>query len=616
MNACLALTLPALEVRGGFFHLEVRKKSNLFWGALTLPCARQHMTDTTPRQGSDVYSLREGKVVHLPQRGLPRGRSGGRKPKTPDARKAEAHRVDALRRRLSDPGVIETREKVKAKNLKRGRELQAAIDYKGEHNVGKRVKVVYVEKVVYVQQRAIPSISRETEDALNVNVDLYMSEDEQDWLSNLVRTEGATKDGTLFMHDFISRFQVQFHRKLSDYTMRRCLMGLGFSYEKLRSKYYKAGSEDVKNLKRRDRIIPVLHYLHRYSGNVCVWSFDESSFYVQDFSKFAWVDTSERDGNMRKHLPAGDQKGERVNVSAFFSEKLGVLYDDELQHHVGALNRDKNDADATAEVFRWFSRVAKQKHPEFLHVVCTDSPAIHTGLAPGSCDPSKINMGDGGVNRSEDLLYGSSGMSSIFRNDPVLSQMDTRNFKLKDFRKTLWNHDPVKAQLLILEKILDESGHLLFFHPVAHPQLAPIELLWRDMKFDYRVNWTHTRKNLIECITGWLSRSADEEFMAICRRSFQTAQAFIAYYLSGGVEKIPERKAKLGAASFFDHLDDAQNVRRRNMQEYLYSAVNGIPKTSVEQKRFPLERLRERLKGRLHMLNWLRKKHSEINAAE
>jgi hypothetical protein len=347
---------------------------------------------------------------------------------------------------------------------------------------------------------------------------------------------------------------------------------------------------------------------------VCVWSFDESSFYVQDFSKYAWVDSSSPDGNMRKHLPAGEQKGERINVSAFFSEKLGVLYDDELQHHVGALNRDKNDAIATAEIFRWFSRVAKGKYPDFLHIVCTDSPAIHAGLAVGACDPNRINMGDGGVNRGEDVLYGSSGLRTIFRNDAVLSAMDTQDFKLQDFRKALLNHGPVKAQLLLLEKVLDDSGHLLLFHPVAHPQLAPIELLWRDMKFDYRVNWTHTRANLIQCITGWLSRSADEDFMAISRRNFHTAQAFIAYYLSGGVEKIPERKAKRAAASFFDDLDDAQNVRRRNMQTHLYRAVNGIPKALSEQKLFPLQRLRKCLKDRMHMLNWLRKKHGEINA--
>jgi hypothetical protein len=228
------------------------------------------MSDMSPHDRSDVYSLREGRKVVLPEQGPPRGRLGGRKPATPEAKAASVTRVHAVRRRFSDPGVLEKREHVKATNRKRGRELQAAMDYKGEHSIGRRVKVVQVEKIVYVQQRATRSLSQEAEVADTVNVDMYMSEVEQEWLSELVRTKGATKDGTLFLHDFISMFHKQFNRKLSDYTMRRCLMGLGFSYEKLRSKYYKAGSEDPKNLKRRDRIIPMLHYLHRYSGNVCV----------------------------------------------------------------------------------------------------------------------------------------------------------------------------------------------------------------------------------------------------------------------------------------------------------------------------------------------------------
>jgi hypothetical protein len=315
-----------------------------------------------------------------------------------------------------------------------------------------------------------------------------------------------------------------------------------------------------------------------------VWSFDESSFYVGDFSKFAWVDLSCEGGNLRKHLPAGDQKGERVNVSAFVSENFGILYDDHLQHHVGALNRDKNDANATAEMFRWFARVAKSKYPDFLHIVCTDSPAIHAVLPADACDPNLINISDGGSKRGKDTLYGSLGFAKNFSTDPFLSKLDTKGFTVKEFRKTLWKHTPVKAQLFLLERILDEKGHLLLFHPVSHPQLAPIELLWRDMKYDYRVNWTHTRKNLMTCITKWLARS-DDEFISVCQRNFRTAQAFIAYYLSGGKEKITERKVKLAAASQFDMLENGQNVRRENLQKYLYKKIN-IPTSPVQRTNF------------------------------
>jgi hypothetical protein len=66
-------------------------------------------------------------------------------------------------------------------------------------------------------------------------------------------------------------------------------------------------------------------------------------------------------------------------------------------------------------------------------------------------------------------------------------------------------------------KDFGREGTLASVSPCSHPQLAPIELLWRDMKYDYRVNWTHTRKNLITCITKWLARS-DDEFISELRR--------------------------------------------------------------------------------------------------
>jgi hypothetical protein len=70
---------------------------------------------------------------------------------------------------------------------------------------------------------------------------------------------------------------------------------------------------------------------------------------------------------------------------------------------------------------------------------------------------------------------------------------------------------------------------------------------------------------------------------------------------------------KLAAASQFDMLENGQNVRRENLQKYLYKKIN-IPTSPVQKDKFPVEVLRERLKGWIHELNWLRKKHGEIIA--
>lgn len=449
----------------------------------------------------------------------PRGRNGGR-PRRSHGEKARLQRAAGAAsgrgRRLSDPCIVSKREQTKAAKLRLAAALQRSRDYRADHAVGGRVRIIYVERVVFVPAR-LPSLSQ-TEVSQHAAAST-LSAEEQLWLRAVVREHGASKHGTLFLMDFINRFSSHFGRALSEYSMRKAMLGMGLAYVRLRSGYHKSASRNAKNVKRRGLVIPMLHYVHSFGRIVIVWSFDEAAFYVSDFSKFAWVDTTVENHQYAAHIMANDQKGKRINVSAFISAQFGVLFDKELQHHVGALNLEKNDSQSTVQVFRWFARVVAREYPSFLHVVCTDSPAIHAMMPPGACDPSLINLSDGGANHAADTLYGTMDLKRIFETDPALRNVDTTKFKLADYRKRLWMHPPVRRQLLWLEQILLKQGHLLLFHPVAHPELAPIELYWRDIKFDYRAHHTHTEKNLMRCLTSWLNRGdADEELLTLCKR--------------------------------------------------------------------------------------------------
>lgn len=231
---------------------------------------------------------------------------------------------------------------------------------------------------------------------------------------------------------------------------------------------------------------------------------------MSDYSKEAWVDTTLEGSEYRSYITENDQKGVRINVTAFLSARFGILYDKALEHHVGALDHEHNTQESTAATFRWFSAVVKELYPNYLHVVVTDSPSIHTQLPDGFCNPSEINMTDGGVNRKHDRLFGANGLAKIFAKDRHLKTLVQSSWKKEDYQAALWDDPRVRSQLIVLEEILQADGHLLLFHPVAHPPLNPIELLWRDMKFDYRVNYTHTEKNLVAMITEWLCPSNEE----------------------------------------------------------------------------------------------------------
>lgn len=447
-----------------------------------------------------------------------RGRGGGRPRRTPEGKAALDAAVDRGRR-LSDPPLVEARTAARAANLQFARAQQAALDYKRAHMIGQRYRPVYIERIVYVQKKRRTTLTRLIAASADVNVGSFMSEEEQEWLRALVRAEGSTKKGTLFLHDFVSKFAVQFSRTLSIEVMRNCMLALGFNYVRLQPGYHKAGSVDVKNLKRRDLVVPLLLYLYSYKRSVIVWNFDEAAFHVHDFAACAWIDSSVPEDRYKKFIMANNQKGKRITVSAFVSVKYGVLYDDNIQHHVGALNNDNTDQNTTVQIFRWFAAVVSLKYPNDLHVVATDSPAYHSMMPPDACDPSKINLSDGGKNRVEDQLYGNRGLEAIFKFDPGLSGVNTAGFKKEDYQKALWKHAPVKQQKLWLEKILHAKGHVLLFHPVSHPELAPIELLWRDLKFEYRTKTMHTELNLKAFLSKRFSvGDKDEESLGQCKR--------------------------------------------------------------------------------------------------
>jgi hypothetical protein len=492
--------------------------------------------------------------------------------------------------------------------------------YKEEKGLNDRKKVVFVQKTVHMKTERKAVYSKVTDDVeRNVLYARKLNVEQKKFLEDLLE-EANTNNGSKFLPDFIRELEESFDLKFSVSQMSKLVHGLGYEYVKMESGYYKKGEEDLKNVKRREEIVPILNYIHTFGGKVVVWNYDECPCYVKDFSKYGWARKDDTGARKKNHIMVKQQKGERINVSAFVSQRFGILYDNELDMCVGDLNKDLNDTSSCHENFRWFSRVVKRQFPDYLHIATTDSPKIHTAFLEGYCNPNNINVNHGGVNRGRDNIFESQGFKTIFGSDPELIDIDTTGFKVADFKRKLWGHSRVKAQRFALEEILAEHGHLLLFHPVAHPCFAPIELFWRDMKYDYRVNYPHTKKNLYDCIEMWLKKlsvqengNLSEEAEQHVQRYFRMALGHVRYYLSGGKTKIMDRKLKRLMADNFDELENSSALRKENMQS-LYQNLPMLPKSTEYRKKLdiPVDRLREILAPHLHERNWKRMKHGDI----
>lgn len=153
-----------------------------------------------------------------------------------------------------------------------------------------------------------------------------------------------------------------------------------------------------------------------------------------------------------------------------------------------------------------------------------------------------------------------------------------------------------------MEEICQRHGSLLLFNCVGHPQLAPIELLWRDVKYNYRVDSRKTAAQLLAHWRGWLCGDIDAEWVAGYYRS---ANAFVSYYLHGGKTKITERAARKGAEERFeDSLLDGLQAKIASMSQ-LFTRIPALRAARTDD-------LRLLLQPHLHALNMMHKRKSLV----
>lgn len=545
--------------------------------------------DITPRK----HSTRGVKQDFFTPTGPPRGNSGGR-----PRGSSRANQIDETRAAvMHTPEAEERRALSYSRNAARREKEEESRLYRLDHQLGDRKKVVVIEKFVHVKRkRKLLMRGNET-----LDVDHILDFGLQLWLHDWIKKNANTKDQTLFIKDFIEVLDKEFGKKLSKKEMTQVVHALGFGYCRLKPGYYDAAWSDPWNVYRRSLIVPVLWYIYNHP-KIVVWVFDETAMYVNHHHGSGWVDMNEANSARVPYIKVG-AKGQRFNGAAFISSRFGALTDPDTGDLVGVWEEGgTNTIESVNEVFKRFGSVVSRLYPGYLHIVQTDSPKIHCALSSGSCNPNKVNLSDGGANRGYDEIFANWGMRSIYSEE--FGENHPR-WSLKDFRDDLWEKDVIRGQPLLLEKTLAESNCLLIFNPIAHPVLSPIELLWRDIKYDYAVNWDHKGSELTECFRRWMHDPEDPLTSDHVAGYFRTVTCYIGYFLHGGKERISEYQVKRMASNLYEDLAGGAVKKEAAMQD-LYFKLPNLPRTLEAKKRVSIEVVRQELQGYLHQLNWMR----------
>jgi hypothetical protein len=541
-----------------------------------------------------AYPLRRRNTAPPPPPATPRGKKGGRRA-GPLPGSQQRKRMKQLAERAQDPLVIERRMETRAVNEERRAQLEVARVYKASHGVGSRLREVVAERVVYVRPER--KVVREAEMR---SVEHILSENEQAWLRLWVRREAVTKDGSKFTKEIIVAIQAQFGKELSKQVMRGVLYSMGIQWHRLYPGYFRAKAAEEYNVARRALIVPVLHFL-QCRKDVIVWNYDQCHAVVNDFVGMGWCDMTDTGSQYKEWVKKSGETGDWLTISAFISEAFGLLLDGDSRH-VGRLAKITSNANVVAEDFEAAAALVNARWPQYLHIFQTDSPNVHTQLIAGACNPNGINKSDGGANRERDNIFGTRGLQWIFEEFYGEDKTRVNRQTVAELRKRLWDKPEVRGQLFRLEEVCQRHGSLLLFNCVGHPQLAPIELLWRDVKYNYRVDSRKTAAQLLAHWRGWLCADIDAEWVAGYYRS---TNAFVSYYLHGGTHKITERAARRGAEECFETLlPDGAQIKTESMSK-LFARVPALRAANADE-------LLLLLQPYLHALNMMHKRKSLV----
>ena len=154
--------------------------------------------------------------------------------------------------------------------------------------------------------------------------------------------------------------------------------------------------------------------------------------------------------------------------------------------------------------------------------------------------------------------------------------------------------------VFILDEPCNKFGCLLVLNVVAHPELAPIELLWRDVRYDYRQNWEKGLWELSRCWSNWLDNADSPLDGEYASSYYSIAGAYLEYYCRGGKELPTQYQVRKQKECGFQDIPLGVHLMAQDYE----NLCQNIPNLK-EMEFCDLHRV---LEPYSHRLNWMRKR--------
>ena len=359
-------------------------------------------------------------------------------------------------------------------------------------------------------------------------------------------------------------------RTVSENTVRRCLVSLGYSYKQLKKGVYLDGHErpDVQQNRNGflDKIFIYESYMEKYSGDSMeivespnlpegqkrhvLVVHDESLFYSNDGVSSAWVHP--------KHPPLRKKgKGKCIMISEFLCECHGRLSWTtelgEVEYATTIITPGKNDdgwwkAENLVHQFKtkaipMFDRL----HPNCAAVFLFDNSTNHGAFADDALNVNNMNLNSGGkqpILRDGWFLQGDgarvvqkmvfpighpkAGVPKGIKQVLQERKLWINGTKLPDARVLLSNQPDFVEQKSMLNDYVEEhgGGHVVLFLPKFHCELNFIEMYWGALKYYCRNNCDYSFKTLLPTVTNAMASVSLATIRRFARKCWRYMDAY------------------------------------------------------------------------------------------
>lgn len=518
--------------------------------------------------------------------------------------------VAAAKRAASHQAHTPESEKKRVRSLKKNTSeaalLQAALEYKKDHNVGDRAKVIIIKEEVYLKaERRKPRNFRVEP------IDHLVTPDEQFCVREWIHTHSLNREGNKVMEQIVEALNEELGKSFTERIWATILHSMNIWWGRLSPGYYRAMHFDPKIVKRRTALSPLLHelYLHPL---IIVWDYDQCRPHVNDNDKYGYIDYDNDWHRFPRHIGTERQRGVSLSNGAFLSREFGLLYRDDGTHVGCSCRKKPSTADDIAGEFDEAAKLVTARWPQYVHVFFTDSPSVHSGMEEGFCNPSKINLSDGGKERGYDNLFGTKGLKKIFAEE--FPDDDVTGLKVSDLRRLLWSKPRIRAQRFRLEEVVGQFGALFLFNVQGHPHLAPIERLWRSVRYDYRHCKAKNESELRGHWTGWLDDGGiDAEWV---EAYYAPTMAYLKFYRFGGRRWLSEMQIMRLDREGMENPEMDVNLNLNRAVEARNKLKKAVPMLFSRGGSVDRDVLETDLREHFHTMNWKRRRDEDERSKE